>query len=94
MNYLLSQSDPTQGRYIEPKIKRVAFDWEICDKTGYPFPCSIFYEIDERTREVYSYGATSHLGFGSGIEDTIESLKCIVRDLEGAVDFISEPIIE
>jgi hypothetical protein len=95
MNYLLSQSDPTEERYFNPKIKRIAFDWEICNKDGHPYDCSIHYEVDERSKEVYSYGATFHYGFSNGTIDEIkESLKCIVRDLEGAVEFLTEPIVE
>lgn len=91
---LMDSNSPTQVHHIDPKIRRVVFEYEICDKTGYPYPCSIHYEIDERTKEIYHHGATFHYGSGGGYDHVLESLHLIIEDLEGSVEYIGEPVIE
>ena len=95
---MTSQSDPTTQPILDPKVSAVAFDWFISNADGYEYPCSIHYEIDERTKEIFRYGVSFHFGFDNprdGFKYVKEILQDIVRELNGsAVAFLEEPIIE
>lgn len=95
---MTSQSNPTEQIVLDPKVKNVAFDWFISNADGYEYPCSIHYEIDERTKEVFSYGVSFHIGFDNpkdGFKYVKEILQDIVKDLEGkGLEFLQEPVIE
>lgn len=89
--------NPTEERIIDPTVERIAFDWEINSADGYAWPCSIHYTIDRRTKEVFECGVSFHYGYVNpkdGFRYVKEILQDIVRELEGSVDFLQEPVIE
>jgi hypothetical protein len=93
---LMDSNSPTQQRNIKPMLRIVKFSWEIDNNDDVPYPCEIFYEMDERTREVFLHGVTFEYGF---CNDGFKYLKEVVQEkiIEvegGALDFLTEPIFE
>lgn len=87
---------PTHDYYIQPSIRQVTIDWWIANAEGYEYPCSIFYQIDDRRKEIYKYGVSFHIGYDNpdGFKYVKEILQESVRELEGQVEFLDEPTIE
>jgi hypothetical protein len=88
---------PTHDHYVQPAIRQVAFDWWIANAEGYEYPCTILYQIDDRRKEIYSHGVSFHYGYDNpqdGFKYVKEILQEIVRELEGQVEFLDEPVIE
>lgn len=91
---ITSLYDPREINY-NPKVKRVSFQWELHDADGCPWACDIYYDIDERSNEVWRYGVKFHYGAGrDGLLGIKEVLQEIVEDLEGRCTYMTEPIIE
>lgn len=94
MPYIASLQNPTEGTY-NPKVKQVKFEWSLYDADGCPWACDIYYDIDERTNEVWRYGVKFHYGAGrDGLLGIKEVLQEIVEDLEGKCTYLTEATIE
>lgn len=87
--------EATSGKPEVYTTRKVTVLYEVCDKSGYPYPCDLEYEIIEETKEVISLKVRFHFGSSSSaFEATEEVVKEYVNELESGVEFLCTIEIE
>jgi len=79
-------------------IRTITHDTEIANEYGFCYDCTIYYELEEETNIVRSYGVAFHYGYSNpkdGFKYVPEIVQEIIESLEGhKLDFQCECIIE
>lgn len=96
MNSILMESNsPTQQRIETATVREVILDTEICDKDGYGHSCTLCYHILEEDKLITECTVIFHYGFSNDTLESIqESVKIMVEELEGTVDYATTILIQ
>lgn len=83
---MINYIEATGGLPESYTSRKVDIPYEVCDKTGYPFPCDLSYEIIEETKEVIAAKVEYH--FGGPFDGTEDVVKEYINELESGCEFM------
>lgn len=76
-------------------VREVVLDTEICDKDGYPHSATLCYNILEEDKLITECTLILHYGFSNDTLESIrESVRIMVSELEGCVDYSATILIQ